>query len=528
MSKLTVNKKICKTLSIRTKANAISEVLNGESKAVVAKKFNVPRTTLYSWLENKDKILGAINADTFNVNRKRMRTSTHSDIENCLLAWLRQARAQSIPVSGAILTEKANQFAAQLGEAKFECTNGWLERFKSRHGVSLRRSQISSAIKIDKWKTTTLAAILSEYEPRDIYNAGETGLFWQLLPNRTLAFKREKCSSGKQSKQRFTVLLAANSDGSDKRKLLIIGTSAKPHCFNGIQVNRLPVQYMANTKAWMVSTIFEQYIRAFDRDMVGQKRKVVLIVNSCSAHPRISGLKAVRLQFLPPNKMSRTQPLEGGIIRSFKVHYRHDLAMRMLVASDGGKTFKPDVLTSIIMMKKAWDLVEQETIANCFRHCSFTRDQPAADDKSVLGFESEESSHFSTTIEQLRIIGLWPKSVSKDDFIDVDAAVSVSELTAESDIIATQSKSGKPDQEDEADEEENDDTDIPHPPIKLAAGIAAVDTLQLLLAQQGIDDAPYKLSRLSAVLAGLVSSQARQKNIMEYFSQVNLDQYSNL
>uniref|UniRef100_H2ZX14 HTH psq-type domain-containing protein n=1 Tax=Latimeria chalumnae TaxID=7897 RepID=H2ZX14_LATCH len=194
MSKNSV-KKICKTLSIGTKANAIREVLNEESKAVVAKKFNVPQTTL----ENKDKILDAIDADTFSVDQKRMRTSTHSDIENCLLAWLCQARAQSILVSGPILTEKANQFAV-CGE-----TNS------------------APQLLINEWKFTTLVAILAQYELRDIYNMDKTGLFWQLLLNRTLAFKGERCSSGKQSKQRFTILLAANNDGSDKRKLLVIG-----------------------------------------------------------------------------------------------------------------------------------------------------------------------------------------------------------------------------------------------------------------------------------------------------------------
>uniref|UniRef100_H3ANR4 HTH CENPB-type domain-containing protein n=1 Tax=Latimeria chalumnae TaxID=7897 RepID=H3ANR4_LATCH len=398
-----VNKKICKTLSIGTKANAICEMLTGESKAVFAKKFNVPRTTLNSWLENKDKILDVIDVDTFSVNRKRIQTSTHSDIENYLLAWLCQARAQSILVGGPILAEKANQFAAQLGVANFECTNGWLEHFKARHDISsrlvCREANSAPQLQINEWKSMTLVAILAQYE-------------------------------------------------------------LKPHCFNGIQINRLPVQYMANKKAWMVSTIFEEYVCAF--------KKVVLIVDNCPAHPRITGLKAVRLQFLLPNTTSHTKPLDSVIIRNFKIHYHHDLVMRMIVAVDSGKAFKLDVLMSITIMKKAWDLVEKKTIANCFRHCGFTCEQPAGED-NVLGVESEESSRFSNTIDQLRIIGLWPTDVSQDDFIDVDAVVSVSELTSDSDIVAAQSKIDKPDHDDNAEEDENNDTNIQHSLIKLAA-----------------------------------------------------------
>uniref|UniRef100_H3AV61 HTH CENPB-type domain-containing protein n=1 Tax=Latimeria chalumnae TaxID=7897 RepID=H3AV61_LATCH len=421
---------------------------------------------------------------------KRMRTSTHSDIENCLLAWLCQARAQSILVSGPILTEKANQFAVQLGVENFECTNGWLECFKARHGVSSRlvcgEANSAPQLLINEWKSMTLVAILAQYEPRDIYNADKTGLFWQLLPNRTLAFKGEKCSSGKQSKQRFTALLAANNDGSGKRKLLVIGKSGKPCCFNGIQ-------YTANKKTWMASTIFEEYVHTLYHDMIQQKRKVVLIVDNCHARPCITGLKAIHLQFLLPNTTSHTQPLDSGVIRIFKFHYHHDLAMCTLRAADSGNTFKPDVLMSITIRKKAWDLVEKETIANCFCHCGFTHEQPAGKDNVLEEeSESEESSHFNNTVDQLRIIGLWPTDVSQDDFIDVDAVVSVSELTSDSDIVVAQSTIDKPDHDDDAEEDENDnDTDIQHPPIKIAAGIAAVDTLQLLLAQQGIGDAAY-------------------------------------
>uniref|UniRef100_H3B1Y0 DDE-1 domain-containing protein n=1 Tax=Latimeria chalumnae TaxID=7897 RepID=H3B1Y0_LATCH len=313
------------------------------------KKFNVPRTTLNSWLENKDQIVDVIDADTFSVNQKQMWTSTHSDIENCLLAWLCQARAQSILVSNPILTEKANQFA-----------------------------------------------------------------------------------------------------------------------------------------------------------------------DNCPAHPRITGLKAVRLQFLPPNTTSHTQPLDSDVIRNFKLHYRHDLAMHALIAADSRNTFKMDVLRSITIMKKAWDLVEKETIANCFHHCSFTREQPAGEDNVLEEkSESEESSHFNNTVDQLRIVSLWPTDVSQGDFIDVDAVVSVSELTSDSDIVAAQSTIDKPDHDD--DEEEENNNNILHPPIKIAAGIAAVDMLQLLLAQQGIEDAAYQLSHLSVVLASLVSTQTRQ-NITDYFS----------
>jgi hypothetical protein len=41
---------------------------------------------------------------------------------------------------------------------------------------------------------------LEGYEQRDIYNADETGLFYNVLPDRTLALKGESCHGGKNCK----------------------------------------------------------------------------------------------------------------------------------------------------------------------------------------------------------------------------------------------------------------------------------------------------------------------------------------
>jgi len=57
----------------------------------------------------------------------------------------------------------------------------------------------------DAW-LESLPSLLGDFEPRDVYNADETGLFFNVLPDRTLAYKGESCHVGKHSKDRLTVL----------------------------------------------------------------------------------------------------------------------------------------------------------------------------------------------------------------------------------------------------------------------------------------------------------------------------------
>ena len=80
-----------------------------------------------------------------------------------------------------------------------------------------------------------LHSILARYNSRDVFNVDETGLFWRLLPDKTLAFKHEKCHGGKKSKERITAMVCTNMDGSEKWPLLVIGKFKNPRCFKRIR-----------------------------------------------------------------------------------------------------------------------------------------------------------------------------------------------------------------------------------------------------------------------------------------------------
>ena len=72
-----------------------------------------------------------------------------------------------------------------------------------------------------------------------------------------------RATAEKKSKERITVAVCANMDGSDKMQLLVIGKFQNPRCFKNVK--SLPVQYFANRKAWMVLEIFEGWLRKLDK-----------------------------------------------------------------------------------------------------------------------------------------------------------------------------------------------------------------------------------------------------------------------
>jgi hypothetical protein len=74
--------------------------------------------------------------------------------------------------------------------------------------------------------------------------------------------------------------------------------------------------------------------------------------------------------FFEPNLTAWIQPLDAGIIRCLKAHYRGEQCARALDLDEAGEAdiWEMNQLESMLMCKAAWRAVSSATIANCWRH----------------------------------------------------------------------------------------------------------------------------------------------------------------
>lgn len=177
----------------------------------------------------------------------------------------------------------------------------------------------------------------------------------QLLPNKTLTFAGDNCMAGKHSKLRVTVLVGANKTGTDKLRLLVIGKSKAPCCFKNIKM--LTVTYMANSKAWMTQALFEQWLQEMDHHFQRQKRKVLFAVDNCPGHGHVTGLSAIRLEFLPANTTAKLQPMDQGVISRLKRHYWRSRLQRMLICMETSEEYTVNLLSAVHLLTSAWKQV---------------------------------------------------------------------------------------------------------------------------------------------------------------------------
>ena len=157
-----------------------------------------------------------------------------------------------------------------------------------RHGITFKevsgKSEKVTREMTAPWEETTLPTILARYQLKDIFNAGEFGLFYEVLPSKSLHFRGKRCSGGKHSKVRLTEMAASNALGG-KIPMFVTGKSASPRCFK--HVRNLLCRYRSQKKAWVDGTLFEEWLHELDRKFEKQGGKVVMIVDNCPAHPEV-------------------------------------------------------------------------------------------------------------------------------------------------------------------------------------------------------------------------------------------------
>ena len=159
----------------------------------------------------------------------------------------------------------------------------------------------------------------------------------------------------------------------------------------------------------MTGLICEEYLRWLNTEMRGQGRKVLLLMDNFSGHELavqlvggVQGLSNVRIAWLPPNTTSEWQPMDQGIIASFKLQYRRQWVAFMVREYNADKNPQKTVnlLKAIQWTRVAWEQsVTPTTIRKCWVKSTLIKllEEPAEDNQAA------ERAELQAQIAQLPI-----------------------------------------------------------------------------------------------------------------------------
>ncbi|KAG9322752.1 hypothetical protein KVV02_007012 [Mortierella alpina] len=216
--------------------------------APIAKLHGVHLSTAMSMVKDEPSIRQALKVlspqATKSISRKRKRHM--APVETSLLNWFKRERtAESMLTSGVIgfkVTDGRLRGTALLiwrdlrknilpedQPIKFKFSNGWLSRFKNRHGLKKYTTHGESEsvdMEACKPRTEEIQGILADFDPEDIYNCDVTGLFLKTTSNTSIdlgpALGRKIIRDA-----RVSILFCSNATGSDKRRPFILCVEIK-------------------------------------------------------------------------------------------------------------------------------------------------------------------------------------------------------------------------------------------------------------------------------------------------------------
>lgn len=93
--------------------------------------------SLSGWINKRDELYQQVSASP--ISRVRFRLSDYKGIDDCLLKYFRLAQAANVVLTGPSLRTKAESYATSLGYVGWKCSDGWFNRWKKRHNITLRR-----------------------------------------------------------------------------------------------------------------------------------------------------------------------------------------------------------------------------------------------------------------------------------------------------------------------------------------------------------------------------------------------------
>ncbi|GET02620.1 CENP-B homolog protein 2-like [Rhizophagus clarus] len=195
-----------------------------------------------------------LRTEVTNPEQKRYRSVMCLKLELALKEFMLRYQHQTI-LSDAILIEKAKLLASELGvpEDTLQFSSGWLQGFKKRNGIRQEKLH-GKAASSDQTAIDEALPLLHSKCTRTRSNTSHK-MYFQMKKN-----------------ERLSIALCANADGLHKLDPLIIGKFAKPRCFKNVNINNLPMKYQNNNKAWMIITLFQEWLQEFDYQ-VAQKHR---------------------------------------------------------------------------------------------------------------------------------------------------------------------------------------------------------------------------------------------------------------
>ncbi|CAH01577.1 Pdc2p [Kluyveromyces lactis] len=334
-----------------------------------------------------------MNSKEHEKDSNRLRRPNNLLVHKILQEWVSQSIWNGIPVSLPIIQDTAqsvwHKIPAEYREGKGSFSHKWVANFLSRMNLSTHIIEHDMPKHPKVWyfdERTLLKQFIAQIPEDSLFTLDETFLAYNL----PLDYAQYETNSIQKRLEVITVMLCANLSGTEKMNPLVIGRYENYNTFknymgedshigtNDVHLGektgkRFGIVYQSNRKSWLTSTVFHDWLVAFDKRLVSDNRKIWIILDDSCSH-RIVNLNLQNILLIYTSANSRFLPFNWGVLEEFKARYRVqqykaliDLQKNISQSLTDFKllTYEQSCLTmtnAFKFIKIAWDAIPKERI----------------------------------------------------------------------------------------------------------------------------------------------------------------------
>nr|XP_012143327.1 PREDICTED: jerky protein homolog-like [Megachile rotundata] len=365
-------------ISMAQRLEILDKLEKGVSTANVAREYGISAATVRRYRQNTQSIR-QFASDAKNLKKSRRRQRIYTEIEIRLYNWFVQRRLQGGALNDHVVVEKAKEIAVECNNIyNFKASKGWLWNWKKKYDVRFVKNN-GEPVESDEDAANSFmhefAQLLTsrEINNEDIYNMGECGLLWKFLPRKMLIQNGGRVLTDKTKKEKVTVGVCANANGTHKLPLLFIHKYANSRALKQHK-HTLPVTYKNQPNGWINEELFRDWYSNDFKTAVRQRQlehgrtgNVVLLINNFRRHKLTDNETddgQFKLMFLPCNSAALIQPMDQGIITKLKLLFRHKLIQKVLQCGEGINTFftNYNMKHCIDFISESWNEITRDSI----------------------------------------------------------------------------------------------------------------------------------------------------------------------
>lgn len=189
------------------------------------------------------------------------------------------------------------------------------------------------------------------------------------------------------------------------------------------------------------------------------------------------------------------------------MHYRKEVVRRFLADVERQTPTTIDVLQAMWMIAKAWNLVTEKTIANCFKKSGFK--VTCEDEEDDLPI-AELARTWQRVQEELHL-----QETDFEDFVTFDNDLAICGELTDADIVT----SVLPVTNAEADEDEEEEGEIDEHNFTIKDAYNALNTIKSVFLKKGglSDDVVKSITKLDCALDVITHTGGKQTTINDFF-----------